>query len=420
MHKIPFGLESVAREIRSIQESSHSAKPLLTVFIGLYNAASFIDDLLLSIRNQPWNPLVNLLIIDNFSTDGSLETLEEAMPSIDSKVIIARNSLNLGALGSFYRNSDLIDTEWVTFMHQDDLYLPNFLSACLRESKHALKLDVSTVSFDYKTIHADSSTPIHYPNPTWFAKGSPSYVAFQESLANHAVPWPCSVFRVSYLLNSPVPFHSAAFLDTEIALTQALSGKNLYVSEIVMDYRVHRDSGSHSLPTAEAEVLRCSSILRIFNSTVFHQIARSVPFEKQVEWSRALVQSAVEFVTSVPLKNLLAISILESLVFAFGYRNQKVNKLLADELLRIDAVGASNVMANMSGSDGRKLVFRHDRTSASRAAAVSSDHQSSSLLRRIVPKLPKFLIMFLFRMVPKKFLPKPWSTFKSTSNVSEQ
>ena len=92
-----------------------------------------MEDLLTSIRNQNWTTAVNRLIVDNSSTDSSLELLENKLPSTDSKVTVVSNVQNVGALGGLYRNADLVETEWMTFTHQDDMYLPNFLESCLRE-----------------------------------------------------------------------------------------------------------------------------------------------------------------------------------------------------------------------------------------------------------------------------------------------
>ena len=238
MPSVHFGLEANVRDVEYLTTSHSEKEARLTVFIGIYNAMPFMSDLLSSLGNQNWTAEVHLLFVDNASTDGSWELLKESLPELPCQVTLVSNQVNLGALGSIYRNADLIKSEWMTFIHQDDLYLPNFLKSCLREIEIGRGESVSTISFDYYTT-AGKEPASHSPNPTWFARGWPAHVAFLENLSNHSVPWPCTVFKSEYLLRSPVPFHSSAFLDTEIALNQVSSGRHLYVAEKVMNYRIH-------------------------------------------------------------------------------------------------------------------------------------------------------------------------------------
>lgn len=411
MPDIHFGLESLARESRFSQRSADGSAAKLTVFLGIYNARPFLDDLLTSIRNQAWTTAINLLIVDNSSTDGSLELLEQELPSMDSQVTVVRNLKNIGALGSVYRNADLVDTDWMTFMHQDDVYLPNFLESCLREISNLQDALVTTISFDYQTVEGDVA-PAHSPNPTWFAKGTPSFKVFLENLANHAIPWPCTVFKTSYLLQSPVPFHSAAFLDTEIALNQASLGKHRYVSEVVMNYRIHGESGSHSLPMAEAETLRCVSMLRVFHSEAFRTVVLSVPSNNQGEWASAVVRSALSYLNSIPLKNLMALSILESIVIALEYRSSDVNELLAKELSRIGADGPALIVSGLTRQGSSKFLIPRTVSTISSDEVYPRAGGHLGWVRRLLLRLPKFWFVSIFRLTPKRFVPPPWSSYK--------
>jgi glycosyltransferase involved in cell wall biosynthesis len=411
MPNIHFGLGSLSRELRVRKTSVDGSQARLTVFLGIYNARPFLEDLVTSIRNQNWTTAVNLLIVDNSSTDSSLELLENELPSMESKVTFVRNVQNVGALGSLYRNADLVETEWVTFMHQDDLYLPNFLESCLREISQLKDAPVTTISFDYQTAEGDVA-PAHSPNPTWFARGTPSFKAFLENLANHAIPWPCTVFRTSYLLQSPVPFHSAAFLDTEIALNQVSLGQHRYVSEVVMNYRIHGESGSHSLPMAEAETLRCVSMLRVFHSQAFRALVLTVPKDIQGEWASAVVQSSLSYLNSTSLRNLLALSVLESIVIALEYGSHDVNELLATELSRIGADGPAILVSGLIRQGSAKFPNPRTGSNTSSGGGHPSSGDHLGWVRRLLLKLPKFWFVLIFRLTPKRFIPPPWSNFK--------
>ena len=406
-----FGLESNGRDIEYLRASPSEKESRLTVFIGIYNAMPFMKDLLSSIENQNWTADAHLLLVDNASSDGSWELFKESLPELPCQVTLVSNRVNLGALGSIYRNADLIKSEWMTFIHQDDLYLPNFLRSCLREIEVSRSEKVSTISFDYFTI-AGKERASHSPNPTWFAKGWPAHVAFLENLSNHSVPWPCTVFKSEYLLGSPVPFHSSAFLDTEIALNRVNTGRHLYVSEKVMNYRIHGESGSHSLPSGEAEILRSTSILRVVNSTDFADLVKTIPVSEQATWMSDVILAAERYVKSMSLKCLLRMSIAEAIVLALDYRNSSCNKILALALDSIGAKGSGRLIEGLGGAEASSPSIEMFERAKELNPVLTETRPVRRLMWRAASKLPRFLVVLIFRFVPKRFIPLPWSSFK--------
>jgi glycosyltransferase involved in cell wall biosynthesis len=410
--EILFGLNSIDRQIKVFNDQDPDTNEKLTVFLGVYNAQQFIVELKSSLKNQSWNSYIHLLVVDNASTDESWRLLQDLLPDISARVTLVRNSVNVGALGSLYRNADLVTSEWLTFIHQDDLYMPNFLSSCLREIDIHREQPASTISFDYLTL--EGKGPAHHsPNPTWFAKGWPPHIAFLENLANHAVPWPCTVFRSKYLLDMPVPFHSSAFLDTEIALKQVSQGSHVYVSERVMRYRVHVESGSHSLPLGEAEFLRTTSILRIVSSSNFVQLVQGIPTTLQASWMREVLDAASSYVVNHDLRTLMQLSIAESIVAALEYSNVQCNLILRDLLQKIGAHGPSLLMSRLNGSEESEVS---QELLTFMAQGMASDRSFSfvrNVMSRVAVKLPRCLLVLLFRLLPKQLIPRPWSSFKT-------
>lgn len=406
-----MGLEAIERNVEFLRASTSEKETRITVFIGVFNARPFMRDLLASIGNQKWTADVQLVFVDNASTDGSWEVLRDSLPELPCQVTLVRNRVNLGALGSIYRNADLIKSEWMTFIHQDDLYLPNFLESCLREIEVSRSETVSSISFDYCTI-AGKQSAVHSPNPTWFAKGWSAHLAFLENLSNHSVPWPCTVFRSQYLLGFPVPFHSPAFLDTEIALNQVSLGHHVYVAEKVMNYRIHGDSGSHSLPSGEAEILRSTSILRVVNSDEFADLVRTIPTSEQATWTSEVMSAAEGYVESPDLRNLLRISIAEAIVLALDYKNAACNQKLAAALESIGAEGSARLVRGLNGSFGTSSSSVMIETTGHSKSVAAKSGPVGRLVWRVANRLPRFLTVFAFHFVPKRFIPRPWSSFK--------
>lgn len=411
MPEVFFGLDNIERRIEILADPSLGTHQRLTVFLGIYNSVPFIDDLLESLKVQKWNPSVHLLVVDNFSTDDSLERLRDSLLRVDCKVTLVRNSVNLGALGSLYRNADLINTEWLTFLHQDDQYLPNFLTSCLREISGQPHKDIATISFDYLTVQGKKKA-VHSANPTWFASGRPGHRAFLENLANHSIPWPCTVFKARYLLESPVPFHSSAFLDTEIALKESGRGRHVYVSETVMNYRVHDESGSHALASGEQEFLRTSSILRVVASADFADLVRSIPPTNQANWLLEVSSAAEAYVVSPDLKKLLRISIAEFVVLALNYKNLDCNQILADFLEGIGASRPSRLIRDLSELAQTDSSQIKDQIHAEQQEEKRTFFSWADLIGQLVSRVPRFLVVLAFRLIPKRFIPRPWDSYK--------
>ena len=95
----------------------------VSVVIPCYNARRYIDAALHSVAAQQW-PDVEVIVVDDGSTDGSAQHIEARHPSVrllrqaNQGVAAARNAGIAAARG-----------EWVAFLDADDLWLPGKLAA---------------------------------------------------------------------------------------------------------------------------------------------------------------------------------------------------------------------------------------------------------------------------------------------------
>lgn len=93
---------------------------LVSVVICTYNGVQFIEEQLASICKQTYENL-EIIISDDFSTDGTWEFLEK-YSELDPRVILNRNRTNLGFTGNFNRAIDLTRGEVIAFADQDDIW----------------------------------------------------------------------------------------------------------------------------------------------------------------------------------------------------------------------------------------------------------------------------------------------------------
>lgn len=97
-------------------------KPLVSVVVPVYNAASYLRETLDSIVAQSY-PNLEVLVADDASTDGSVEIAE----SYGDPVEVIRRERNLGAFPNAYEA--MVDAEgaFVCFFNADDIYHPEIV-----------------------------------------------------------------------------------------------------------------------------------------------------------------------------------------------------------------------------------------------------------------------------------------------------
>jgi len=104
--------------------------PLVTIGVTCFNAEDTIGRAVASALHQDW-PNFEMLIVDDMSSDGSIEAVESASAG-DPKVRLIRHEKNIGPAGS--RNTLLKEAKggFLVFFDDDDKSSPNRISVQLR------------------------------------------------------------------------------------------------------------------------------------------------------------------------------------------------------------------------------------------------------------------------------------------------
>lgn len=98
------------------------AKYDISIIIPVYNVANYLEKCIESVRNQS-KENIEIICIDDNSTDGSLQILEKAS-SEDNRVRVIKNVENRGGLYS--RKCGVMEAEgiYIMFLDGDDFFLP--------------------------------------------------------------------------------------------------------------------------------------------------------------------------------------------------------------------------------------------------------------------------------------------------------
>ena len=124
----------------------------VSICIPVYNGKGFLKESLESVLSQTYKNM-EILIVDDGSTDGSIEVLEE-FASKDSRIKLILNENNLGLVGNWNKCVELATGDWIKFQFQDDTMEVDALEKMLRSAKG---LDVRLVLTDREYI-ADSKS----------------------------------------------------------------------------------------------------------------------------------------------------------------------------------------------------------------------------------------------------------------------
>lgn len=124
----------------------------VSITIVTYNSGRFIKRCLESVLDQTY-PYKEIIVIDNCSTDGTTDILEQ----FEDRCRIVYNEENIGFAAAQNQAIGMSDSDWVLTLNPDVLLLPDFISALV----HAGNLDpgIGTVCGKLLTMSAGFDFP---------------------------------------------------------------------------------------------------------------------------------------------------------------------------------------------------------------------------------------------------------------------
>jgi len=134
--------------------------PTVTVLMPLYNAAPYLDEAVDSVLTQTWTDF-ELLVIDDGSTDGSLEKITART---DARIRVERMPRNQGVVTALNRGLQLARGAYIARMDADDIALPGRLAQQLAYMES--HPEVGVLGTDFESFGGPSSESwVHYFDP---------------------------------------------------------------------------------------------------------------------------------------------------------------------------------------------------------------------------------------------------------------
>jgi glycosyltransferase involved in cell wall biosynthesis len=222
---------------------------LISVVLTAFNTERYLAEAIESVLNQKYQDL-ELIMIDDGSTDRTLEIMRQYEASDDRVRVIAQENAGAGAA----RNAGIAiaQGEWIAIVDADDVMEPNRLERQIAFLQEHPDLDVAT-------------SPVTFINHEGheFGRSQPVLLTHEEvrELCEQGlvvgVPNPASIIRKSTLLGVGGyrgEFWPSEDLDLWTRIVES-GGTILTQPEYLTRYRVHPGSGSYGKIRKTAELM---------------------------------------------------------------------------------------------------------------------------------------------------------------------
>lgn len=134
--------------------------PKITVIIPVYNTEEFLKDCLDSLVEQTEKD-IEIIAIDDASTDHSLEILEE-YAKIYSNIRVISNEKNIGVSETRNKGIELAEGEYITFVDSDDYINPNMYKELYEVAQKYNHPDLITTGFIFVKGNEYRSNNLNY------------------------------------------------------------------------------------------------------------------------------------------------------------------------------------------------------------------------------------------------------------------
>ena len=164
--------------------------PLVTVGAVNYNNARFLTETLESIKGQTY-PNIELILVDDFSTDNSVEIMDEWLKSYDRPYKYIKHPKNLGALAGVNDVFNNAKGRYLSCIGTDDPMVPNKIKDLVNMFLNAEQGKVAMVYGDTTMIDEDGT--VIYPSMFEHYRGrgflAPSGKIFKEIVKEFYFFW---------------------------------------------------------------------------------------------------------------------------------------------------------------------------------------------------------------------------------------
>ena len=399
-----------------------------TVFLGLYKGEQYVKERIQDLEAQTSQDFY-LVIVDNCSPGFDLATLSEILESskkFANRYKLVQNPINLGGLGSFQLNLDLVPTAWITFFHQDDKYLPNHVESHLQAIKSGNE-SLSSVSTDLGSLNSEGKKVPVPPRANWFIDNSSEQATFLANVAEQVVPFASLSMRKANFDADQVAMHTVAFSDSEQTLKSLMRGEHEFIKKQTVLYRENPISESHTQGAKVRTFSATIGLLKVFASELFIDYAQKISANDRGPFVAKLEDAIRRRIQDSAFADLVWTTALEQLNVAWQYAESNSTSATRDVFSLLGESYTPDILNAILSQLDTATHYQQKTTDATSPNSREIENNSSeskqtiqkrkwtilSLLYQVVGRLPYFMrrrIFKLYNSMTSKSQSKPKGT----------
>jgi hypothetical protein len=399
-----------------------------TVFLGLYKGEQYIKERIQDLEAQTSQDFY-LVVVDNCSPGFDLSTLSNLLESskkFANRYKLVQNPINLGGLGSFQLNLDLVPTAWITFFHQDDKYLPNHIESHLQAIRSGNE-SLSSVSTDLGSLNSEGKKVPVPPRANWFIDNSSEQATFLANVAEQVVPFASLSMRKAIFDADQVAMHTVAFSDSEQTLKSLMRGEHEFIKKQTVLYRENPISESHTQGAKVRTFSATIGLLKVFASDLFIDYARKISSNDRGPFVVKLEDAIRRRIQDSAFADLVWTTALEQLNVAWQYGESNSTSATRDVFNLLGESYTPDILNAILSQLDTASHYREKPIDAKSPNSRETEDNSSestqtiqkrkwtilSLLYQVVGRLPYFMrrrIFKLYNSITSKSQSKPKGT----------
>lgn len=260
----------------------------VTIIIPTYNGSKYICSSLESVLSQKCSWDVEILIIDDCSTDQTLNKVKNIISSMrhNFKINIVQNKRNLGLANNWNKGIKLTNTNWFKFHFQDDL----MESGCMQKMiEYQEKSRVNFVICSRNYISDDINIANKYnelpslsnlvTSSQLITKASFRTIIKNNYLKNNFIGEPiCGLYNKDFCVNQIGLFDTdlRQVIDFEYFIRIMTNTDTFFINERLVHFRLHFQSQSHKNS-------KLFSIIPYVDRLIINKKIQTEPFYKNLK-----------------------------------------------------------------------------------------------------------------------------------------
>jgi len=212
---------------------TQSRQPLVSFVVPCYNYGRYLKDCLNSILTQESENDFEVVLIDDGSTDHTVEIIQSHS---DPRIRVIRHTKNLGHVATINDGLKEARGEFIARIDPDDRYKPYFLQETLLKFRTFPEVDL--VYGDVALINEQGKVTLERSDRVHGGRDFKGNELLKLLETNFICSAAVIARREAWLKTLPVPSH-LAFHDWYFTVMMAREHDFYYINRVLADYRVH-------------------------------------------------------------------------------------------------------------------------------------------------------------------------------------